>query len=195
MTQTVYLDHISRKLSSFKVGLIAPDSPSMTHEYPQTKTEVVEEESGAIVCGKCKLKEPCTCHEPLPECCAMLAATKHCGLFILIDKMLKKETISHSSVRLALDLLRSIHHRSVVVAPSRGDNPPLFVAKMIQAAEQFALYAYDTPLYTSAKSLVEAFAGYQANGSNFAGLEQQWQDFSLLFFREKLYCLMQQRAS
>ena len=120
---------------------------------------------------------------------SVLSGTRSCGLFMLIEKMLKDPNISDKTARLALDLLRGIHHHTIYISPSPSDDPNSFVAKLFSAAENIVLRSTDkqTPLYLSAKRLKDSLETFKVNKQGIALLEQSWQDFSLNFFREKLY--------
>lgn len=138
------------------------------------------------------LKEPYaynTSEAPASGFLATLAAAQGCNLLMLIDKIVKNHDVSDTTARLALDLLRRINRPSVVITPSVNDDPKSFVAKMLITAKDIVENGKgeDSPLFVSAKRFTDCLRAYREENESSASLENAWQDFSLHYYRERLY--------
>jgi len=124
-----------------------------------------------------------------PPLLRTLAASKECGVLLMIDKILRNQIVSSNTARLALLLLRSINHLSINVTPSTSDNPLLFVVELLSTAEAVTAdpQGYSPHLNASAKRLAESLLSYKKEEGSLPFLFDRWKSFSADFYREKLY--------
>ena len=115
----------------------------------------------------------------------LLTTSNHCGLFMLIDKLISKQ----SKQRLAEKLLSNFHRTQVIVHPSQNDDPQEFVLGLLAEAREIASNPHDYHgiLYTYAKKLSESLdTNKESKPEQDQALVRNWKDFSVHFFQEKL---------
>ena len=146
------------------------------------------------LCENSLYNTPGSNEDAAPACVSALAGTQGCGLFILVDKILKKQHLSYTTARLALDLLRGINRKSIVVEPSPSDDPKSFVAKTLNTAKEIVENGNDpnSPLFMSAKRFTESLQKAKQQVDVPVSVENAWQDFSLHYYRERLYQFLRQ---
>ena len=127
--------------------------------------------------------------ENAPPFLPSLASSKECGIFLMIDKIIRKPAVSTNTARLALLLLRSINHLSIHVTPSTNDNPLSFVVNILRTAEMVAADpdAYSPHLVASAKRLSDGLASLQKEEEPLSFFRASWKGFAVDLYREKLY--------
>lgn len=123
------------------------------------------------------------------ETLSLLASTEWCGLFIMIDKILKNKKINQATARLALDLLRNIYRSHIVIEPSANDNVHAFVEKLLVEAKKIADSGIDakSTLAVSAKHLKEVEQTFEGKHESSVKLTAAWHTFLLHYYREHLY--------
>jgi hypothetical protein len=117
-----------------------------------------------------------------------LAASKTCGLAILVDKLLVNGTLNASTKHLINSLINRFHRHSIEVAVSSEDDPESYICQILEKATQYTLS--DTlnrnSVDTAAKLLTRAIAEFESNQVDFQTLEHNWKEFIFHFYRFQL---------
>lgn len=120
-----------------------------------------------------------------------LAASKTCGLAILVDKLLVNGTANASTRHLINNLINRFHRPSIEVAVTSGDDPENYISLILEKAMQYTLSdnAHRTSVDTSAKLLTRAITEFETNQVDFQTLEHNWKEFIFHFYRSRLNSL------
>lgn len=120
-----------------------------------------------------------------------LAASKTCGLAILVDKLLANKKINTSTKHLINNLINRFHRHSIEVAVSSSDDPENYISQIIEKAIQCTLSQNikKTSVDTSAKLLTRAVKEFESNQVDFQTLEHSWKEFIFHFYRSQLNSL------
>ena len=140
--------------------------------------------------------------EPSLSLLHVLSTTKGCGLFLFIDNTMEKRVLDRETADLFLDILRHINSYSEVLSSAvsklttNEQHFRSFVVKQLTCAQQIVATSNSilSPVYTSARRLVESVASYKNQREHLTHLEECWRDFLLHFYRYKLYRCVMTRA-
>jgi hypothetical protein len=119
---------------------------------------------------------------------ASLAASKTCGLAILVDKLLVNSSNNDSVKYLINNLIHRFHQQSIRVAVSSGDNPEDYISQIIEKAVEYTLSENmnRTSVNIAAKLLTRAVIEFESNQVDFQTLEHNWKEFIFHFYRSKI---------
>jgi hypothetical protein len=127
-----------------------------------------------------------------------LASSPSCGLLMLIEKIITNGVRNDATAHLVQNLINRVHKQSIAITPSTDDNPESFVSLIVDTAEKTTIQRYEhiSPLYNSAKVLLDSLKLYRLNKLNLSNLEQHWKDFAAILLNERLKSLVgRQKAS
>lgn len=117
-----------------------------------------------------------------------LAASKTCGLALLIDKLMANDSNNASVKYLINNLINRFHQHSIRVAVSSGDNPEDYISQIIEKAAEYTLSEnmHRTSVNIAAKLLIRAVIEFESSQLDFHTLEHNWKEFIFHFYRSKI---------
>lgn len=117
-----------------------------------------------------------------------LAASKTCGLALLVDKLLVSSSNNASVKHLINNLINRFHQQSIRVAVSSGDNPEDYISQTIEKAVEYTLSENmnRTSVNIAAKLLIRAVIEFESSQLDFQTLEHNWKEFVFHFYRSKI---------
>ena len=117
-----------------------------------------------------------------------LAASKTCGLAMLIDKLLINAKDNPTTKQLMRTLINRLHHNSIAIGASLDEDPEKFILNLVEKATEFS-HSKDhnrTAIDSSAKLFTKAIEAFETNQGDFSSLEYNWKEFVFHFYRSRL---------
>lgn len=130
-------------------------------------------------------------NQTLPTAISSLAASKACGLIMLVDKLLADGVGNAATTHLIHSLINRLHHNSIAIKAPLNDSTETFLSKMIETAGLFShsQKCVWTSVDSSARLFTKAIENYQNEKIDFSSLEYSLKDFAYHFYRSRLQSL------
>lgn len=118
-----------------------------------------------------------------------LAASKTCGLAILVDKLLTNRRINSPTKHLISSLINRFHRHSIEVTVSSDEDPENYIFQTIEKAVgyTFSDNLKKTSVDTAAKLFIRAIIEFESKRIDFETLEHNWKEYMFHFYRAQLY--------